>query len=284
MEKGLGRGLSALFGSAADAEELECVYLPLVSVEPNDTQPRKLFDEEALAELADSIARHGVLQPLAVRKLSGGSYSIIAGERRWRAARLAGLDTVPCRILDVDERTGAELALVENLQREDLNALEEARGFRRLIDDYSLTQEQISEAVGKSRPAVANALRLLSLPEEVLTLVESGKLSPGHARAVLKLDGEKLRRKLANVIVRDGLSVREAEAAAKKLQDLGDAPLEAVVKPPDKRTLHIRDLEQKLTTELKRKVAISGKGKRGRLILEYYDLNDLDSLINALRG
>ncbi|MDR0858292.1 MAG: ParB/RepB/Spo0J family partition protein [Oscillospiraceae bacterium] len=283
MEKGLGRGLSALFGPAADAEGLDCVYLPLLSVEPNDLQPRKLFDESALAELADSVTRHGVLQPLNVRKLSGGTYSIISGERRWRAARLAGLETIPCRILNVDERTAAELALVENLQREDLNALEESRGFRRLIDDYGLTQEQIAEAVGKSRPAVANALRLLSLPEEVLTLVENGKLSPGHARAVLKLDGDKLRCKLANIIVRESLSVREAEAAANKLQALGNSADEPAAKVPDKRTLHIRDLEQKLSTELKRKVSISGKGKRGRLTLEYYDLNDLDGLINALR-
>ena len=212
---GLGTGLDALFGEEPPVSSPET--LPISKVEPRTGQPRTQFDEPALQELADSIAQHGLLQPITVRKLDGGYYQIIAGERRWRAARLAGLTEVPVRIVEADDRKAQELALVENLQREDLNPLEEAKGYRALMEDFGLTQEAVSQSVGKSRPAVANALRLLSLPTPIAEMLEKGLLSTGHARALLPIQDQALQLEAARQVTEKGLSVRQTEALAASL-------------------------------------------------------------------
>ena len=215
QQKGLGRGLGALLGDYNQAPEGDGTLrlLPLQRVEPNPDQPRRDFNEEELQALADSIATHGMLQPLTVREISGSEYyQIIAGERRWRAARLAGLTEVPALVVEADDRKAMELALIENLQRQDLNPVEEALGYQSLLSDYGLTQEEAAQRVGKSRPAVANALRLLNLDEDLLALVRSGKLSPGHARAVLSVKDPKKQREAAQKITALDLSVRQAEA------------------------------------------------------------------------
>ena len=214
--KALGAGLSALFGDLSPGSE-EMTTLPLSRIEPREEQPRDYFDEESLQTLADSIARYGVLQPITVRLQNSGYFQIIAGERRWRAARLAGLTDIPVRIIEADDRTTAELALVENLQREDLNPIEEARGYQSLIEDFGLTQEEAAKSVGKSRPAVANALRLLSLSPEVLRLVESGELSAGHARALVPVQDPEVQLLAAKEILSKALSVRKAESLAAKV-------------------------------------------------------------------
>ena len=214
-KKGLGTGLDILFGEDAYTDENELKLLPLGKLEPRQTQPRSVFDDEALQELAESVKRYGVIQPVTARRLPSGYYQIIAGERRWRAARLAGLEEIPVRVVEADDRRTAELALVENLQREDLNPIEEARGYRSLIDDYGLTQEEAAQSVGRSRPAIANALRLLSLDAQTLALVEDGKLSAGHARALLPIADEKARAAAANegLAGRRGLRRRRVRAA-----------------------------------------------------------------------
>ena len=199
-KKGLGTGLGILFGEDAYTDENELKLLPLGKLEPRQTQPRSVFDDEALQELAESVKRYGVIQPVTARRLPSGYYQIIAGERRWRAARLAGLEEIPVRGVEADDRRTAELALVENLQREDLNPIEEARGYRSLIDDYALTQEEAAQSVGRSRPAVANALRLLGLSPAVMALVERKELSAGHARAILPLESEKQQLELAQEV------------------------------------------------------------------------------------
>ena len=216
-KKGLGTGLGVLFGEDRFEQEEELQNLPIGKVEPRRDQPRAVFDEQALQELADSIAQYGLIQPITVRKLDSGYYQIIAGERRWRAARLAGLTEVPVRVLEADDRRTAELALVENLQREDLNPIEEARGFRALMTEYGLTQEDAARSVGKSRPAVANAMRLLSLTPEVLELVEKGTLSAGHARALVPVLDPKLQLAAAREVAEKGLSVRQTEQLAARL-------------------------------------------------------------------
>ena len=224
-QRGLGRGLGALIGDFQEEPESGAVTkLPLQKVEPNPDQPRRTFDEEELQALADSIAAHGVLQPLAVRASGGGFYQIIAGERRWRAARMAGLSEVPVVVLEADDRTVMELALVENLQRQDLNPMEEAEGYQRLMKEYGLTQEEAAARVGKSRPAVANALRLLLLPEEVRSLVEDGTISAGHARAILSLPAARLQKAAAQKIVALRLSVRQAEAMCKRMLQEEEKP------------------------------------------------------------
>ena len=220
QQKGLGRGLGALLGDYNQAPEGDGTLrlLPLQRVEPNPDQPRRDFNEEELQALADSIATHGMLQPLTVREISGSEYyQIIAGERRWRAARLAGLTEVPALVVEADDRKAMELALIENLQRQDLNPVEEALGYQSLLSDYGLTQEEAAQRVGKSRPAVANALRLLNLDEDLLALVRSGKLSPGHARAVLSVKDPKKQREAAQKITALDLSVRQAEALCRTL-------------------------------------------------------------------
>ncbi|MDR0292577.1 MAG: ParB/RepB/Spo0J family partition protein [Oscillospiraceae bacterium] len=273
---GLGRGLGALLGDAAiRPPENGTVGLRVSEVEPNSAQPRKAFDEIALAELAESIRQHGVLTPLLVRRTPSGAYQIIAGERRWRAARLAGLTTVPAIVHDADDRRATELALIENLQREDLNPVEIAEGYRTLAGEYGLTQEEISERVGRSRPAVANAMRLLSLPKPVLDMVRGGRLSEGQARSLLPLPGRKAVEKAALQMADGGLTVRQGEALVKKL--LAE-PKAAKPKP----LRHVGDYERGLSERWGRKVTVSGGVKKGRIEFEYYDAKDLEELVNRL--
>lgn len=278
-QKGLGRGLGALIDDFSTPDITGSITtLPLQKVEPNPRQPRRVFDDEELQALADSIAAHGIVQPLAVRDEGNGFYMIIAGERRWRAARLAGLSEVPVVVLDADDRTVMELALVENLQRQDLNPMEEAEGYRVLMEDYGLTQEQTAERVGKSRPAVANALRLLALPEEVRTLVESGALSAGHARAVLSLPSEKLQKAAAQKILALRLSVRQAEAMCKRMC----AEAKPAKPKPALTVDYVGECEKALTRQLSRKVRIVNGKRKGRFELEFYGQDDLQRLYDAL--
>ena len=279
--KGLGRGLDALMGDTSlQTQEAGSILLPISQVEPGLNQPRKRFDEEALADLAASIEEHGIIQPLTVRRLSTGYYQIIAGERRWRAAKLAGLREVPAVIIEADDRKVMELGLIENLQREDLNPAEEARGYRTLMEEYGLTQEQVAQQMGKSRPAITNTLRLLALPDEVMQLLEEGTLSAGHARALLSLPSPGLQREAAKRVVEEQLSVRQTEALVKALQKgKREKP-----KPqgPDL-SLYLGELEKDLSGRLGRKVRISHKGKKGRIELEYYNEQDLEALLQQLR-
>ncbi|MGM9599296.1 MAG: ParB/RepB/Spo0J family partition protein [Faecousia sp.] len=278
-QKGLGRGLGALIDDfSASGVSDSITSLPLQKVEPNPRQPRRVFDEEELQALADSIAEHGIVQPLAVRDEGNGYYMIIAGERRWRAARLAGLDEVPVVVLEADDRTVMELALVENLQRQDLNPMEEAEGYRVLMEDYGLTQEQTAERVGKSRPAVANALRLLALPDEVRELVESGALSAGHARAILSLSSEKLQKAAAQKILALRLSVRQAEAMCKRMSAETKSKKPKSVLTVD----YVGECEKALTKQLSRKVRIVNGKRKGRFELEFYGQDDLQRLYDAL--
>lgn len=279
---GLGTGLGALFQEAApaaerqSAEEPAPTMLPVSKVEPRAGQPRTTFDETILQELADSIAQHGLLQPITVRKLDSGYYQIIAGERRWRAARLAGLTEVPVLVVEADDRKAQELALVENLQREDLNPLEEAKGYRALMEDYGLTQEAVSQSVGKSRPAVANALRLLSLQPDVARMVEKGQLTPGHARALLPIENTALQLEAAKQVVEKGLSVRQTEALAATLLRTPKAKKAA---PEVDYAAHV---SAQLGEALGRKVHIVDGRKKGRIELEYYGADDREALLQAL--
>lgn len=278
-QRGLGRGLGALIDDfSAPETQQEVTRLPLQKVEPNPNQPRRRFDEEELQSLADSIAEHGILQPLAVRAMEGGFYQIIAGERRWRAARLAGLKEVPVVVVEADDRTVMELALIENLQRQDLNPMEEAEGYRVLTEEYGLTQEQAAARVGKSRPAVANALRLLALPEDVRSLVEKGELSAGHARAVLSLPTPARQRAAAQKILTLRLSVRQAEAMCKRLAAEEKKP-EQTGRPA---VNYIAECEKALTRRLDRKVRIVNGKRKGRFELEFYGEEDLQRLYEAL--
>ena len=273
---GLGRGLGALLGD--DVMKTEgSLYLPISQVESCSAQPRKYFDEEALAELADSIREHGIIQPLTVRRLSSGYYQIIAGERRWRAARIAGLSEVPCIVIEADDRKAAELAMIENLQREDLNPMEEAAGFQSLIENYHMTQEEAAARVGKSRSAVTNALRLLNLTPAVRAMVEDGRLSAGHARALIPLSPA-LQEKTAETVVNTGLSVRQTEALVKRLQT------EKKEKPPrDPNAVdYTLEAQKELSAKLGRGVKIVTGRKKGRVELEYYGLDDLNDLLDAL--
>ena len=278
--KGLGKGLGALMGDVSlQSQEGGSVTLPLAQIQPGLDQPRKRFDQDSLAELADSIREHGILQPLTVRRLSSGYYQIIAGERRWRAAKEAGLTTVPALIIEADDRKVMELALIENLQREDLNPVEEALGYETLIREYGLTQDGVARRMGKSRPAVANALRLLTLPPRARALLEEGKLSAGHARAVLAAP-EKLRDALAEQIVREGLSVRQAEQLAKKLAAKKSPKTRPAADP--EAALYLRDAEKSLSGRLGRRVRILPGRKKGRVELEYYNEEDLEALLALL--
>ncbi len=276
-KKGLGSGLDALFGGALPPEEEATLRtLPIQKVEPSGNQPRESFDGEKLEALSDSIRLHGVLQPITVRRLDGERYQIIAGERRWRAARQAGLSEIPARIVEADDREAMVLALVENLQREDLNPVEQAKGFRRLLEEYGLTQEAAAERVGTSRPALANALRLLALPEAVLAMLEDGRLSAGHGRALLALGEEGKILSAAELTMKQGLSVRQTEELVKKLS----APAPEKGKP--EKDIYAKALEDRLTRSLNRKVRLSGGRKRGKLEIEYYGNEDLDALLRAL--
>ena len=275
---GLGRGLGALLGDDvvnADAQSVSTV--PIAQVESNSAQPRKYFDEAALAELADSIRQHGIIQPLTVRKLASGYYQIIAGERRWRAARLAGLQDVPVVVIEADDRKAAELAMIENLQREDLNPMEEAQGYQTLIQQYHMTQEEAAQRVGKSRPAVANALRLLDLDPSVQQRVTEGQLSAGHARALVPLSPA-LQRKAADAVVQDGLSVRQTEALAKRLA----AGKKEKKSPAPGQVDYAAAAQKELSSALGRKVRIVTGRNKGRVELEYYGIDDLNDLLEAL--
>ena len=275
---GLGRGLGALLGDdVMKTESSGSLSLPISQVETCSSQPRKRFDDESLQELADSISQHGIIQPLTVRKLSSGYYQIIAGERRWRAARLAGLQEVPVIVIEADDRKAAELAMIENLQREDLNPMEEAAGFQSLIESYHMTQEEAAQRVGKSRSAVTNALRLLGLTPSVRKLVEEGKLSAGHARALVPLSPS-LQESAANAIVSGGLSVRQTEALVKRLSA---EKKEAQVKDPDE-VDYLAEAQNELKARLCRGVKIVPGRKKGRIELEYYGVDDLNDLLDAL--
>ena len=277
--KGLGRGLGALLGEFPEETREKSPYqlLPIYKIEPNPDQPRQDFDEEALQDLSESIALHGVIQPLTVRVTGSGYYQIIAGERRWRAARMAGLNDIPAVIIEADNRKAAELALIENLQRQDLNPVEEALGYQSLIDGFGLTQEEAAKQVGKSRPAVTNALRLLSLSPEVLVKVRSGDLSAGHARAILALKDEKKQAQAAQKICALGLSVRQAELLCKNMT--------VTPKPAKEPTLevnYVAECEKTLSKQLGRKVTIVNGKRRGKFELEFYGPEDLQVLLEAL--
>lgn len=275
--KGLGMGMEALF-SQNETEEKQTKTLRLTEISPNRAQPRTDFDDEALSKLADSIKHHGVLQPLLVRPLETGGYQIVAGERRWRAARMAGLDEVPVVIKELDDKGAMELTLVENLQRENLNPVEEALGYKELMDKYSYTQEQVAQVVNKSRPAVANSLRLLSLDEKTLKMVRDGEISVGHAKVLAGVENEELRAELALQVKRDMLTVRNLEqlVRAKSVQKKPKSS-------PQKETF-LREIELSLAQTTGRKVTVSGKNGKGKLEIEYYSEEDLAKIARILEN
>ena len=279
--KGLGKGLGALLGDFEEVSQEKSAYqsLPIYKVEPNPDQPRRDFDEEELQALADSITEHGIIQPLTVRELNSGYFQIIAGERRWRAARLAGLGEVPVVIIEADDKKAMELALIENLQRQDLNPVEEALGYKSLMEDHGMTQEDAAKRVGKSRPAVANALRLLGLQPEVLEKVKTGELSAGHARAILTVKNEKKQLAAAQKIAVLGLSVRQAELLcrnmAKETPEIKEEPVTLKVD-------YVAECEKQLSKHLGRGVRIVNGKRKGRFELEFYGAEDLQVLLDAL--
>ena len=277
--KGLGKGLGALLGDFSEESMETSAYreLPIYKVEPNPDQPRHDFDEEELQALSDSIAVHGVIQPLTVRELPSGYYQIIAGERRWRAARMAGLSDVPVVVIEADDKKAMELALIENLQRQDLNPVEEALGYQALIDEYGLTQEEAANRVGKSRPAVANSLRLLGLCPEVLEKLKRGELTAGHARAILSLKSEKKQMEAAQKIIALALSVRQAETLCKNM-------LKEPVKEKEEifAVDYVAECEKSLSKHLGRGVKIVNGKRKGRFELEFYGQDDLQNLLDTL--
>ncbi len=280
-EKGMGKGLGALLGDDFSADfSAPASTLPVSQIESCRNQPRKNFDQEKLEELAESIRQHGVIQPLTVRKLSSGYYQIIAGERRWRAARLADLEEIPAVIIEADDRKAMELAMIENLQREDLNPMEEAEGYRALVENYGMTQEQAAQRVGKSRSAVANALRLLDLEENLKVLVEDGNLSAGHARAILPLSPA-LRVQAVKTIMQSSLSVRQTEQLVKRLLAKEQEPEEPVKKALPE-VDYVAEAERSLSSCLGRACRISRGRKKGKIEIEYYDMDDLNDLLEAL--
>ncbi|MBQ4550783.1 MAG: ParB/RepB/Spo0J family partition protein [Oscillospiraceae bacterium] len=278
--KGLGRGLGALLGDFQEPvlEKSNYRMLPLHRIEPNPDQPRKDFDEEELQELAESISVHGLIQPLTVRETAPGYYQIIAGERRWRASRLANLSEVPAVVMEADDCKAMELALIENLQRSDLNCVEEALGYQALIESFGMTQEDASSRVGKSRSAVANALRLLNLPDKVLLMLREGKLTAGHARAVLSLKSEKKQMEAAQKIAALGLSVRQAELLCRNLSREKEPELPAAPLAID----YVAECEKSLSRVLGRGVKIVNGKRKGKFELEFYGQEDLQTLLDAL--
>ena len=279
---GLGKGLDALF---IDNETVDTgvVTLRLSEIEPNKEQPRKVFSEEALNELADSIKEHGVLQPLLVRPLPTGGYQLVAGERRWRASRMAGLQEVPVVIRDMDEEQAMEIALIENLQREDLNAIEEASGYKLLMERYGMTQEQVAKRVGKSRPAIANALRLLHLPQTVITMVEEGEVSPGHARALLAFEDQNKLLSVAQKVKTGKYSVRDIEKMSKeKNEEPQNQKAEAHQESWSAQETFFTEMELALSNELGRKVKIVQSGNGGLIQIQFYSEEDLKQLAEKL--
>ena len=281
IKGGLGRGLDALMLENAMDGSQETVTLRISEIIPNRSQPRKQFNEDALRELADSIATHGVIQPLLVRPMTDGSYQLVAGERRWRAARLAGLSEVPVVVREMSEVQAAQIAMVENLQREDLNPVEEAMGFKVLIDSHGMTQEEMASAVGKSRPAIANSLRLLGLPKTVLEMLSEGRISAGHGRAILALPSEDEQVNAAIMAEKDGMSVREMERMAKKSSRASTEKPENSEEPSAfSRDSYYDEVELALTDHLGRKVKVIQSGKGGTLQIEFYSKDDLRMLAN----
>ena len=278
-QKGLGKGLGALLGDFSEEAVQSSAYqiLPIYKVEPNPNQPRQDFDQEELQALADSITVHGVIQPLTVRALSSGYYQIIAGERRWRAARLANLSEIPVVVIEADDKKAMELALIENLQRQDLNPVEEALGYQSLIEEYGLTQEEAASRVGKSRPAVANSLRLLGLCPQVLEKLKSGELTAGHAQAILTLKSEKKQQEAAQKIIALALSVRQAETLCKNMNK-EPTPKKEEVFAVD----YVVECEKNLSKRLGRGVKIINGKRKGRFELEFYGKEDLQNLLEAL--
>lgn len=282
-KSGIGRGLDALFLETFDEEKkpggVEKIKTSLI--DPKSGQPRKTFDADGLARLADSITEHGVLQPILVRASGNGRYQIIAGERRWRAAKMAGLSEIPAVLLDRDDLAAAEIALVENVQREDLNPIEEAAAFRALAEEFGMTQEDLSRRVGKSRSYIANATRLLELPDDVKALVSAGELSAGHARTLLGLRDRAEILPFARKCVADGLSVRELEALVKRAnRPIRETPEET----PAFKVDYVAELERKITADLGRRVKIAAKGKQKTLTLFFEDNEDLDALLRRIMG
>ena len=279
-QKGLGKGLGALLGEFSEPAAEESAYrmLPLHRVEPNPEQPRQDFDEEELTALSESIRQQGILQPLTVRETGAGYYQIIAGERRWRAARMAELTEVPAIVVEADDKKAMELALIENLQRQDLNSVEEALGYRSLIEEFGLTQEEAASRVGKSRPAVANSLRLLSLDEKVLEILRAGTISAGHAKAILMLKSGKKQQEAAQKIANLGLSVRQAELLCKNMSREQPPVKETPVLKVD----YVKECEKSLSKHLGRGVKIVNGKRKGRFELEFYGQDDLQNLLDAL--
>ncbi len=278
-KKGLGTGLGVLFGADEFDDEAEQLTLPISKVEPRSEQPREYFDQEALEALADSIRQYGLIQPITVRKLDSGYYQIIAGERRWRASRLAGLTEVPVRVIEADDRRTAELALVENLQREDLNPIEEAKGYKLLIEEYGLTQEDAARSVGRSRPAVTNAMRLLMLTPPVMEMVEKGKLSAGHARAILSVSEPSKQLAAANEIIKKNYSVRKAEQLAARIaRESRQAPEESGEISVD----YAAEISNELSKKLGRKVKLIDGRRNGKIEIEFYGADDREALIEKL--
>ena len=278
-QKGLGKGLGALLGDFSEEAVQSSAYqiLPIYKVEPNPNQPRQDFDQEELQALADSISVHGVIQPLTVRALDSGYYQIIAGERRWRAARLANISEIPVVIIDADDKKARELALIENLQRQDLNPVEEALGYQSLIEEYGLTQEEAAARVGKSRPAVANSLRLLGLCPQVMEKLKTGELTAGHARAILTLKTEKKQQEAAQKIIALALSVRQAETLCKNMNKEPTPKKEEVFA-----VNYVAECEKNLSKHLGRGVKIINGKRKGRFELEFYGEEDLQKLLDAL--
>lgn len=278
-KKGLGTGLGVLFGADEFDDEAEQLTLPISKVEPRSEQPREYFDQEALEALADSIRQYGLIQPITVRKLDSGYYQIIAGERRWRASRLAGLTEVPVRVIEADDRRTAELALVENLQREDLNPIEEAKGYKLLIEEYGLTQEDAARSVGRSRPAVTNAMRLLMLTPPVMEMVEKGKLSAGHARAILSVSEPSKQLAAANEIIKKNYSVRKAEQLAARI---AREPRQASKESGEISVDYAAEISNELSKKLGRKVKLIDGRRNGKIEIEFYGADDREALIEKL--
>jgi len=278
-KKGLGKGLDALFGDDADlTASNDFEYLPLQRIEPRQEQPRKFFEKDSLDQLADSIRLHGVFSPIIVRSAGNGFYQIIAGERRWRAAREAGLTEIPVRIVKADDKVSLEISMIENLQRENLTPIEEAYGYKDLMEDYDMTQEEVAQRVSKSRPAIANSLRLLSLPDELKKLVEQDKLSVGSARALLALKCEERMKDAAKIVISGDMNVREVEALVRKLSKQKPSKQKQTNLEVD----YILEAQKRLTTALGRRVTIKQSKGKGKIELEYYDPEDFDVLFDSL--